>query len=255
MDIQKYSLLLILLGAMLCHACTATPVKEIQHSNEMHRDSLNAKTYSPEINTPAKSRIATILDSLGLVDISTIDSTIQIKLMYTQPDNFTGQILYDDLKEGYLSPDAAKALARAHQSLKEKHPSYRFIIYDAARPMSIQRKMWNIVKGTSKYIYVSNPARGGGLHNYGLAVDISILDSLGNPLPMGTKVDHLGPEAHITEEKELVKCGKIREQERQNRVLLRQVMKEAGFRALPNEWWHFNFCSRETARRKYKLIP
>ena len=33
-------------------------------------------------------------------------------------------------------------------------------------------------KGTSKYRYVSNPNRGGGLHNYGLAVDISIQDSL-----------------------------------------------------------------------------
>ena len=51
------------------------------------------------------------------------------------------------------------------------------------------------MKGTSKYIYVSNPSRGGGLHNYGLAVDISILDDKGTPLPMGTPVDHLGREA------------------------------------------------------------
>ena len=48
------------------------------------------------------------------------------------------------------------------------------------------------------------PNRGGGLHNYGLAVDISIQDSLGQPLPMGTKVDHLGMEAHITDEIGLV---------------------------------------------------
>lgn len=74
--------------------------------------------------------------------------------------------------------------------------------------MSVQQKMWNVVKGTSKYIYVSNPARGGGLHNYGLAVDISILDEAGNPLPMGTEVDHLGPEAHITNEAALVQSGK-----------------------------------------------
>lgn len=47
--------------------------------------------------------------------------------------------------------------------------------------------MWNVVKGTSKYIYVSNPSRGGGLHNYGLAVDISILDDKGTPLPMAPR--------------------------------------------------------------------
>lgn len=45
------------------------------------------------------------------------------------------------------------------------------------------------------------------------------------------------------------------ETERQNRLLLRKVMKEAGFRALPSEWWHFNFCSRDVAKQKYKLIP
>jgi len=121
--------------------------------------------------------------------------------------------------------------------------------------MSVQKKMWNVVKGTSKFKYVSNPNHGGGLHNYGLAVDISILDSLGNPLPMGTKVDHLGFEANITQENELVHTGKISENERQNRILLRTVMKKAGFRPLPSEWWHFNFCSRDEAKRKYKLIP
>ena len=121
--------------------------------------------------------------------------------------------------------------------------------------MSVQKKMWNVVKGTSKYIYVSNPSRGGGLHNYGLAVDISILDDKGTPLPMGTPVDHLGREAHTTEEAVLVAQGKLTEQERENRLLLRQVMKEAGFHPLPSEWWHFNRVSRQTAKERYRVIP
>lgn len=129
------------------------------------------------------------------------------------------------------------------------------IAIDAARPLSVQQKMWNVVKGTSKYIYVSNPSRGGGLHNYGLAVDISILDDKGTPLPMGTPVDHLGREAHITEEAVLVAQGKLTEQERENRLLLRQVMKEAGFHPLPSEWWHFNRVSRQTAKERYRVIP
>ena len=120
--------------------------------------------------------------------------------------------------------------------------------------MSVQRKMWNRVKGTSKNIYVSNPAHGGGLHNYGLAVDVSIIDSNNVVLPMGTEVDYFGAEAHITQEAMLVKNGKISPEERNNRLLLREVMKEAGFRALNSEWWHFNRCSREDALRKYKLI-
>ncbi len=204
---------------------------------------------------PEKSPMARYMDSLGLVDVTELDSSLVVKLMYTQADNFTGEVLYDDLSEAYLHPDAAYALVKAQRALKELHPSYSLLIYDAARPMSVQKKMWNVVKGTPKYRYVSNPNNGGGLHNYGLAVDISIQDSSGQPLPMGTKVDHLGAEAHITRESELVRNGKMSEAERQNRILLRKVMKEAGFRALPCEWWHFNFCSRDVARQKYKLIP
>lgn len=204
---------------------------------------------------PEKSPMARYMDSLGLIDVTELDSSLVVKLMYTQADNFTGEVLYDDLSEAYLHPDAAYALVKAQRALKELHPSYSLLIYDAARPMSVQKKMWNVVKGTPKYRYVSNPNNGGGLHNYGLAVDISIQDSLGQPLPMGTKVDHLGAEAHITQEGELVRYGKMSEAERQNRILLRKVMKEAGFRALPSEWWHFNFCSRDVARQKYKLIP
>lgn len=203
---------------------------------------------------PEKSPMARYMDSLGLVDVTEFDSSLAVKLMYTQADNFTGEVLYDDLSEAYLHPDAAHALVKAQRALKKLHPSYSLLIYDAARPMSVQKKMWNVVKGTAKYEYVSNPNRGGGLHNYGLAVDISIQDSLGQPLPMGTKVDHLGAEAHITQESELVRNGKMSETERQNRILLRKVMKEAGFRALPSEWWHFNFCSRDVARQKYKVI-
>lgn len=204
---------------------------------------------------PEKSPMARYMDSLGLIDVTELDSSLVVKLMYTQADNFTGEVLYDDLSEAYLHPDAAYALVKAQRTLKELHPSYSLLIYDAARPMSVQKKMWNVVKGTPKYRYVSNPNNGGGLHNYGLAVDISIQDSSGQPLPMGTKVDHLGAEAHITQESELVRNGKMSEAERQNRILLRKVMKEAGFRALPSEWWHFNFCSRDVARQKYKLIP
>ena len=104
-------------------------------------------------------------------------------------------------------------------------------------------------------IYVSNPAHGGGLHNYGLAVDVSIVDGQGKPLPMGTPIDYLDKEAHITAEEQLVAQGKLTEAERQNRLLLRRVMKNAGFRPLPTEWWHFNRYSRQTARQRFPIIP
>lgn len=201
-----------------------------------------------------QSRTEHYLDSLGMVNVGKSDPTLKIDLMYTRADNFTGKVLYDDLHEAYLHPEAAEALVKAQKLLKELHPGYSLIVYDAARPTSVQQKMWNVVKGTSRNIYVSNPARGGGLHNYGLAVDVSIADETGRPLSMGTKVDHLGKEAHIDTEEAMVKQGIITAQDRKNRRLLRRVMTEAGYKPLRSEWWHFNFRSREEAKRNYKVI-
>lgn len=207
------------------------------------------------LQPPAPSRTARYLDSLGLVNIARADSSIVIDLMYTRADNFTGQVLYEDLREAYLHPDAMESLSKAQRLLQEMKPGYSLIVYDAARPLSVQQKMWDVVKGTSKYMYVSNPARGGGLHNYGLAVDVSIAGEDGKPLPMGTPVDYLGEEAHITHEAQLVQEGKITAGERGNRLLLRQVMKETGFSTLPGEWWHFNRHSRQVARERFRVIP
>lgn len=195
------------------------------------------------------------MDSLGFVNIAQRDTSLRIDLIYTRADNFTGKILYTDLNEAYLHPEAAEAVIKAQQLLKKLYPDYTLIIYDAARPMHIQQKMWNVVKGTSQNIYVSNPANGGGLHNYGLAVDASIADKEGFPLPMGTPVDHLGREAHIDTETEMVKNGTITAQEKANRELLRKVMIHGGFKPLRTEWWHFNFKTRAEARSKYKVIP
>ena len=170
-------------------------------------------------------------------------------------DNFTGRVLYTDLHEAYLHPKAARALAKAQKILKASHPELSLKVYDAARPMHIQQKMWNVVAGTPKNIYVSNPKNGGGLHNYGMAVDLTLCDVKGDTLPMGTKIDYLGKLAHIDNEAEMVKLGKLTPEARRNRELLRRVMRQAGFKALRTEWWHFNFITRAEAKAHYKPIP
>ena len=191
----------------------------------------------------------------GLVDILSVDSTIQVSLMYTRPDNFTGVVLYTDLREAYLHPKAAAALTKAQQALKKLRPDLSLKVYDATRPMSVQQKMWNVVAGTPKNIYVSNPRNGGGMHNYGLAVDITLCEAAtGDTLDMGTKVDFLGSYAHIDNEAGLVERHIITPQAKQNRELLRRVMKEAGFRPLKTEWWHFNLVSRAEAKANYKAV-
>lgn len=199
--------------------------------------------------------MAKLMEQAGMVDAAASDPAIVVDLMYARPDNFTGAPMYPEgFNKAYLHPDAAEALAKAQTALTARHSGLRLKVADAARPMSVQRKMYSTVKGTPMAPYVANPANGGGLHNYGLAVDITIVDALGRELPMGTPVDHLGSEANIHMEKQLVDRGIITEQERQNRILLRSVMKEGGFKPLRSEWWHFNLVSRAQARESYRHL-
>ena len=174
--------------------------------------------------------------------------------MYARADNFTGSVLYGDLREAYLHPQAAEALVKALRRLKALRPDLSLKVYDAARPMTIQQRMWDKVKNTPKDFYVSNPAHGGGLHNYGLAVDITLCDLRGDSLPMGTRVDAMTPLSHIDREAELVAARRISRQAQLNRELLRSVMQFAGFRPLRTEWWHFNFRTRAQAKKYYRVI-
>lgn len=196
------------------------------------------------------------LEARGFEEVAMVNESIIVRLMYARPDNFTGRVLYtpDMLEKAWLHHDAAVALGRAQEALDKAAPGVRLLVKDAARPMSVQKKMYRAVAGTPKARYVANPAKGGGLHNFGLAVDITLADADGHELPMGTPVDHLGPEANIDREPELVARGAISETERQNRLLLRRVMREAGFRTIRTEWWHFNLCTLATAKSRYRLI-
>lgn len=200
------------------------------------------------------SRTAKALEKAGYVNVQSEDASIRVSLMYARADNFTGTVLYGDLREAYLHPKAAKALAKAQKRLKQLRPDLSLKVYDAARPMSIQQKMWDKVKNTSKDIYVSNPAHGGGMHNYGLAVDITICDARGDTLDMGTKIDYMGSAAHIDREAQLVSQRRISAKARANRQLLREVMQYGGFHALRTEWWHFNLVTRAVAKKYYKVI-
>lgn len=206
------------------------------------------------VHPQSPSPTAQAMQRQGFTDIRNMDSTIQVSLMYAKADNFTGRILYKDLREAYLHPQAAKALVRAQKLLKNSHPELSLKVYDAARPMHIQQIMWDVVAGTPKHIYVSNPRHGGGLHNYGMAVDVTLCNAQGDTLPMGTKIDHLGKEAHINREELMIKSGALNPQALANRRLLRSVMRQAGFKPLRTEWWHFNFITRTEAKARYKTI-
>lgn len=208
------------------------------------------------------------MERQGLVNVKAVVPSIKVALMYARTDNFCHRMLYNDLRDAYVLPACADALRKAQAELKRRRPDLSLCIFDATRPMSVQQTMWDAVKNTPQYFYVSNPAHGGGMHNYGMAVDISICKASWNDaswregaakchidtIPMGVKVDHMGVESHIDKEQELVSRGMISREALNNRRLLREVMRTAGFMPLRTEWWHFNLCTREWAKKNLKVV-
>ena len=216
-------------------------------SNKQHIDVVEPE---PE-DEPEPENQKLIIENL--INIHDLDNTFFVDMKYATTDNFTGVVLYDGLEDAFLQPDVALMLVEAHRYLKSLHPELRLLIYDAARPLSVQRIMWDRVKDTPYHRYVANPDRL-SLHNFGAAVDLTITDTLGHPLDMGTPFDHFGRAAGINDEDGLIRQGLITKQHAQYRQLLRQVMSFAGFRPIAGEWWHFNACSLNEAKQRYTLI-
>jgi zinc D-Ala-D-Ala dipeptidase len=202
-----------------------------------------------------KSHLEQQFQKAGLVDVCKLDSTIQVDLRYAGKNNFTKITLYDTLTTIYLQPDVARKLIKAQERLKSIDPSLSLIVWDAARPLSIQRKMFEQVAGTVYQKYVASPQRT-GLHNYGCAVDLGICRSKdASLLDMGTPFDFFGKQAGISREEEFIEQGILTRQQVENRKLLRRVMSDSGFLTVKGEWWHFNSCRLAKAKQVYRLIP
>jgi D-alanyl-D-alanine dipeptidase len=190
----------------------------------------------------------------GLVDVNAIDRSIQVDLVNSSQDkNFFEKNFYDGLNKAYLRKTIAVKLSKAQIALKNEYPGYSLQVLDAARPRSVSRAMYETMKDTRFEKYVANPAKG-SMHNYGVAVDITIVDDSGNKLDMGPSPFY-SSHATIYWNYFLRKMGfGISAEQQQNRDLLKRVMLNAGFHPLTHEWWHFNGMNKEDARNAYSII-
>jgi D-alanyl-D-alanine dipeptidase len=201
------------------------------------------------------SELEKVYKAYKLVNVQKLDPTIMVNLKYADTDNFLKTNMYGYIKNAYLQQDVAIKLAHASVLLKKTNPLYRLVVLDAARPLSIQQKMWvdiNLPNG-NKEKFVASPQIG-SLHNFGAAVDISIANKDGKYLDMGTSFDSFSDTAYTVNEEYLLKTHKLNQRQYENRKLLRKIMVQAGFSTIETEWWHFNSCSRNYAKSHYPLI-
>lgn len=162
-----------------------------------------------------------------LVDVQKIVPGVVLDIRYATTNNFTGQRLYP-FAQCYLRRATAEKLAAAQAELKSL--GYGLKIYDGYRPLSVQRKMWEVFPQPG---YVADPKKG-SRHNRGAAVDVTLIRLTDKAeLPMPTPYDDFTERAHR-------KFTDLPEAVIANRELLEKVLIKHGFVGLPTEWWHFD---------------
>ncbi len=182
----------------------------------------------------------------GFSYVKDIAPTIQKELRYCYTNNFTGVSV-----DGYESPvlitstRTAKALKKVQDELLKKDLSLK--VFDAYRP---QRAVNHFVRWarvpndtlTKQQFYPELNKRNlfklGFIatksgHSRGSSVDLTIIDKkTGKELDMGAPYDFFGNISHTN-------SPKITKKQRQNRILLKNIMIANGFKPYSYEWWHF----------------
>jgi D-alanyl-D-alanine dipeptidase len=179
-----------------------------------------------------------------------------VELKYSTTDNFMKMDVYGDLETCYLRKVPAEMLEKAHSILKETHPDLRLLIYDGLRPRSIQWILWNTLNDipeSERSNFVADP-RLGSIHNFGAAVDLTVTHKNGVSLDMGTHYDYFGDLAYPRLEDSLVVVGDLKQEQVNNRLILRDAMTQAGFSPITTEWWHFDSFPYKETKRKFSII-
>ncbi len=169
---------------------------------------------------------------------------------------------YSDKSPFFLREEVIFRLEKAQERLQVLKHGCRLKIFDAYRPLGVQKFMIEydtnrvaqerygssfdvltlseqerVEKVVSHFwspisddVALNPPP-----HSTGGALDLTIVDSNGVALDMGTQIDEL---VDASESDYYYNSGTDYQK---NRELLVEVMEYAGFVQLPTEWWHFSY--------------
>ena len=116
-------------GILLFWFCSSAPKNAVQIRTNIHSIYLKiSENQSPICYFEA------LMKKNQLVEIQTLIPDIHVDLKYSHVDNFMGFNMYGYLTKAYLLPHVTQQLANCQNYLKELHPGYSLIVYDAARP-------------------------------------------------------------------------------------------------------------------------
>ena len=185
----------------------------------------------------------------GFVYLHQVDDSILQKMDFSTPDNFVGIPI-----EGYHGSQiictraAAEALKKVQKSLQEKYPHYTLQVMDAYRPAKAVRhiKRWvdNLQDQNTKAKYYPDidkkevkkfMASKNSPHSRGSTIDVAIVEtSTRKSVDYGPK--KFGKPSHFD-------YPHLTEEQRENRLMLRNLMTAQGFKPLNSEFWHFTLVN------------
>jgi D-alanyl-D-alanine dipeptidase len=155
------------------------------------------------------------------------------------------------------------ALAQAQENLSQGQPGWKIKVFDAYRPIAVQQFMVDYTFGQivardkltleqlSKaqrqqileevYQIWAIPSHDPATpppHSTGAALDITLINELGQAVAMGGEIDELSPRSQPN----FYQPAKDQEAQiyHHHRCLLNNLMGSVGFLRHPGEWWHFS---------------
>lgn len=181
-----------------------------------------------------------------LVDIRKYDQSITTKYIKQDMLDYTGDIIYirDTLAKKLANVEAelSKVGYRLNIAYGYRHPEVQARYFTTRREViqSENPSLGNEEIDKLTHNFVAIPSVAG--HPAGAAVDLTITDSDGEAIDMGTSIaDYSDPDKILTYADDLTIDQK------EHRKLLHDLMVNEGFAPFYGEWWHFSYGDREWA--------
>ena len=171
-----------------------------------------------------------------LIKITPSNLDVIIDMRYATNNNFTKKKIYEN-DSCYLIEEAFEHLVIASEIASLI--GYKIKIFDAFRPKSAQKQLWNYFPNEQ---FIASPIKGSP-HSRGIAVDITLLDEKLNEIDMGTDFDEFSKLSYHG-------STQISKSAFQNRLILLGIMTDAGWDFFRNEWWHYQLFNSKS----YPLI-
>lgn len=162
---------------------------------------------------------------MTLIEITSEKFDVDLDIRYASCHNFTGAPVYKRAV-CFLNEEATEKLERAIHLAAAI--GYRFRLYDGFRPTEAVQALWD---HTPDSLYLSHPSNGSP-HSRGAAIDLTLLDTAGQELEMGTEFDAMTDLSHHG-------VHDISPLAQKNRAILLGIMTAADWDFYRNEWWHY----------------